>query len=101
MTYFLTRHASARAKQMDLTPDEIAELLSHPHVTRECESRSQPGHWIWQIRRGALTAFADKNDDGDWMVLTFVPATEEEWRKRYPNPRDGRAYRPELWQAAR
>jgi hypothetical protein len=97
MGYYLTYHAAERAKQMGLTAQQIEDLIMFPQVGTQCPSRKDPNHLIWLLRRDGVTAFADFHDDGEWYVITFVPATEEKWREQYPAARDGREFRADEW----
>jgi hypothetical protein len=97
MQYYLTKHASDRAREMNLEPQVVADLILKPSVTRTCPSRREPGKSVYLLRSGALAAFADKDHNGDWKVITIVPATEEEWAARYPEQRGDRRVKPEVW----
>lgn len=97
MAYFLTKHASDRKRQMNLDEKTIADLVYRPGVVTRCKSRTDPNRLIYLLRCGELSAFADRTQSGDWKIITIVPATEEAWRKFYPEERDGRFIKPELW----
>lgn len=95
--YFLTRHASERRQQMNLDEQTIRDLVYRPLVVTREPSRKDPSHLIYLLRKGDLTAFADKDPNGDWMIITIVPATLEAWHKYYPEERDGRYAKAEVW----
>lgn len=97
MAYFLTRHASERRQQMDLDEKTLSDLVYRPRVVTREPSRKDPSHLIYLLRNGDLSAFADKDPEGNWLIITIVPATEEAWRKYYPEERDGRYVKDEVW----
>lgn len=101
MTYYLSFHANKRAREMNLDEKTISELVLHPNTAHQCPSRQDPRKLIWLLRKGDLTAFADKDRNGDWIVITVVPATEEKWRELYPEQRGDRVVKPEVWAGAR
>jgi hypothetical protein len=97
--YFLTRHASERRQQMNLDEKTIADLVYRPRVVIPEPSRRDPSHIIYKLKHGDLTALADKDRNGDWKIITILPATREAWEKYYPEERDGRYVKDDVWGA--
>jgi hypothetical protein len=68
----LTPHATRRALDMALDPDDIRECLGNPrHVKPGLAGREM---WV----RGKIAAVL-RPDDGFWVVITFMWSTANGW----------------------
>jgi hypothetical protein len=94
--FVISNHALSRALDMGMLPHEVRELLLKPQILRE--SKSAKHGQCWQFRRNGVAALA-KRENGKYVVITVIPATAEEWKRRYPTgvSPDGRSFREEDW----